>query len=129
MFFTLCCAHRKPFCANVYRISERSGSLSQKEVAISIGIDQAQYSRIESGKVEPTVSSLEKIAEALNVKVYQFFEEDTIDINSFEKTIIEKVQLIEELDEEERKSIYNIIDIAVSRKRLKNNLTKALDNL
>ncbi|MBF6656699.1 XRE family transcriptional regulator, partial [Flavobacterium columnare] len=35
----------------------------------------------------------------------------------------------EELDEEERKSIYNIIDIAVSRKRLKNNLTKALDNL
>ncbi|AND64168.1 XRE family transcriptional regulator [Flavobacterium columnare NBRC 100251 = ATCC 23463] len=111
------------------RVFRTERSLSQKEVAISIGIDQAQYSRIESGKVEPTVSSLEKIAEALNVKVYQFFEEDTIDINSFEKTIIEKVQLIEELDEEERKSIYNIIDIAVSRKRLKNNLTKALDNL
>lgn len=39
------------------------------------------------------------------------------------------VKLIEELDEEERKSIYTTIEIVEIRKRLKNNLTKALNNL
>jgi transcriptional regulator with XRE-family HTH domain len=34
------------------RAYRTSKNFSQKEVALSIGIDQAQYSRIESGKVE-----------------------------------------------------------------------------
>jgi transcriptional regulator with XRE-family HTH domain len=101
--------------------------LSQKEIAISLGIDQAQYSRIESGKVEPTLSSLEKIADALNVKLTELFDENiTLDINSYDKSAIDKLRLVEELDEQEKKSIFNIIDIAISRKRLKDNLLEAL---
>ena len=41
--------------ADKIRAYRTSKNLSQKEVALSIGIDQAQYSRIESGKVEPTL--------------------------------------------------------------------------
>ena len=44
-------------------------NLFQKELATSIGMDRAQYSRIESSKVQPTVSSLEKIANALGISV------------------------------------------------------------
>lgn len=102
--------------------------LSQKEVALNVGIDQAQYSRIESGKVEPTLSSLEKIAEALSVKISDFLdEENALDINSYDKTVIDKIRLIDELEDNEKKSIFNIIDIAISRKRLKENLTTALN--
>ncbi len=108
-------------------ISELSG-LSQKEIAITIGIDQAQYNRIESGKVEPTLSSLEKIAEALEVRVVEFFNDDEpIDINSFDKSIVEKLRLLDQLDEVEKKSIYNIIDMAISKKRLKDTLSNALN--
>lgn len=101
--------------------------LSQKEVAMSIGIDQAQYSRIESGKVEPTVSSLEKIADALGVEVAELFSKaQPADINSYDKNVIERLQLLDQLEETEKKSIFNIIDMAISKKRLKDTLTNAL---
>lgn len=103
-------------------------NLSQKEIALKVGIDQAQYSRMESGKVEPTLSSLEKIAGALDVKISELLdEENTLDINSYDKTTYDKLRLVEELDETEKKSIFNIIDIAISRKRLKENLKSALN--
>ena len=92
------------------------------------GIDQAQYSRIESGKVEPTISSLEKIAEALEIKVVELFnEEKPIDINSYDKSIVDKLRLLDELDDIEKNSIFNIIDIAISKKRLKDMLSNALN--
>jgi transcriptional regulator with XRE-family HTH domain len=104
-----------------------SKGLSQKEVALSIGIDQAQYSRIESGKVEPTLSSLEKIAEALGTDVAKLFtKEDPKDINSYDKNVIEKMELLDQLEEVEKKSIFNIIDMAISKKRLTDSLTNAL---
>ncbi|MDR0207267.1 MAG: helix-turn-helix domain-containing protein [Bacteroidales bacterium] len=101
--------------------------LSQKEIALEISIDQAQYSRIENGKVEPTLSSLEKIADALNVSLTELFDDNIVlDINSYDKSAIDKLRLVDELEEEEKKSIFNIIDIAISRKRLKDNLIEAL---
>jgi len=97
--------------------------LSQKEIALGVGIDQAQYSRIESGKVEPTLSSLGKIADALNVRLPELFDDSIVmDINSYDKSAVDKLRLVEELDEQEKKSIFTIIDIAISRKRLKDNL-------
>ncbi len=118
--------HAKGFARQ--RGARTNKGLSQKEIAITIGIDQAQYSRIESGKVEPTLSSLEKIAEALEVRVVEFFNDDEpIDINSFDKSIVEKLRLLDQLDEVEKKSIYNIIDMAISKKRLKDTLSNALN--
>jgi len=104
--------------------------LSQKEIALEVGIDQAQYSRIESGKVEPTLSSLEKIADALDVRLPELFDDNIVlDINSYDKSAIDKLRLVEELDEQEKKSIFNIIDIAISRKRLKDNLTSMINEV
>jgi transcriptional regulator with XRE-family HTH domain len=101
--------------------------LSQKEVAITIGADQGQYSRIESGKVEPTLPSLRKIADALGVSLADLFtEEKPVDVNSFDKDLIEQLKLLAELDPDERKSICHIIDIAINKKRLKDSLSNAL---
>lgn len=101
--------------------------LSQKEVALTIGIDQAQYSRIESGKVEPTVSSLKKIADALGISVGDLFSDDKpVDINSFDADLIERLKLMTELDKDDLKSLCHIIDIAVNKKRLKDSLSSVL---
>ena len=101
--------------------------LSQKEVALTIGIDQAQYSRIESGKVEPTVSSLKKIADALGISVGDLFSDvKPVDINSFDADLIERLKLMTELDKEDLKSLCHIIDIAVNKKRLKDSLSSVL---
>lgn len=109
------------------KAARNAKNMSQKEVAASIGIDQAQYSRIESGKVEPTLSSLEKIAEALGAKLGDFFsEEKTADVKSYDKSMAERLRLVDELEEVERVSIFNIIDMAISKKRLKDTLSNAL---
>ena len=52
---------------NIQRL-RKSKKLSQKEVSISVGIPQGQYSLVENGKVMPTIPTLEKIA---NIELFQ----------------------------------------------------------
>lgn len=96
----------------------KSKGLSQKEIALTIGADRAQYSRIENDKANPTIQTLEKIANALNVQVKDFFnDEESFDINSFEKSLVEKVKLLNQLDDKVKSSIFNLIDTAIANKR------------
>lgn len=103
-------------------------NLSQKEISNMVQMDQSQYSKIENGKTDPTTNTLEKIAKALGIELSELFISDTIfkDINSADKTIMEKIRLIEMLDEKEQSSIYNIVDGLVASKRLRDNLSNAL---
>lgn len=97
---------------------------SQKEVAASLSMPQPQYSRIESGKTDPSFTTLERIAKALGVSLSELFEADTIfvDVNSYDKTLMERLKLVDTLDDTDKKSIYNIIDSLIAKKRLKDNL-------
>jgi hypothetical protein len=49
-----------------------------------------------------------------------------LDMASWDKTLVEKVQLIEQLDDSERKSIFSIIDGLSSKMKMKDSLAKAL---
>ena len=105
-------------------------NMSQKEVAITVGIDRAQYSRFESGKVEPTLPTLRKLSEALQVKLADLFSEDELfDINSFEQSLVEKVKLIDQLDAEQQKMIFGVIDTAISNKKMKDAMAKVLKDV
>jgi transcriptional regulator with XRE-family HTH domain len=111
----------------IKKMREERG-LSQKEVASGVGIDRGQYSRIETNKVEPTLSTLEKIATAFQVEVEDFFKKEApLTVESFDKSLVEKVKLIDGLEEQQKTHIYAIIDMAVANKRLKNTLTNALN--
>jgi hypothetical protein len=52
--------------------------------------------------------------------------EDLKDINSFNKSILEKVSILEHLEEDEKKGIYSIIDGLATKQRLKQTLSNAL---
>jgi transcriptional regulator with XRE-family HTH domain len=97
--------------------------LQQKQVA------QSNYNKIEKGKTDPSVSTLERIAKALGITLAELFQSDDIfkDINSADKTIMEKLRLIEQLDEKEKNSVYNIIDGLFAKKRLRDSLSSVLD--
>ena len=117
------------------KISERIKSirlakkLSQKEVITAIGMGAAQYSRIENGKTDPSISTLEKIANALGISLSELFREEgeLKEVNSSDKTIMEKVKLMESLEEEEQQTLFKILDAFVSKKQLKNALSNALE--
>jgi len=115
---------------NIKRIREAK-RMSQKEVIVEIDMGAAQYSRIENGKTEPSVSTLERIAKALGVKLSELFaaEKDLQDIDSQDKTIMEKVRLIESLSDEEKHTIFSILDAFIGKKKLKDALSGVLQDI
>ena len=105
-----------------------SKGLSQKEVVLNANIEKAQFSRIENDKIDPSYSTIEKIAKAMNCTLAELFNlaEDIKDINSIDKSIIEKVNILEGLEDEEKKGIYSIIDGLATKQKLKQTLANAL---
>ena len=102
------------------KVIRKSKNLSQQEVADRIDMNRAQYSRVETNRGKPTLTTLEKISIALEVDLIEFFKDDTsFDISTYEQTLVEKVKLVNQLDEEQKKSIFSIIDIAIANKRYK----------
>ncbi|MBK9567158.1 MAG: helix-turn-helix domain-containing protein [Saprospiraceae bacterium] len=95
--------------------------LSQKEVVLSADIEKAQFSRIENDKTDPSYSTIEKIAKAMGCTLTELFSngEQVLDIHSIDKSLMEKVAILENLDEDEKKGIYSIIDGLVLRERNK----------
>lgn len=91
-------------------------------------MNPSQYSKVENRKVDPQCSSIEKIASALGVSLVDIFtQENNIEnTNSIDKSIIEKVQLIEQLDNKQKESIFSSIDMAIYNIKLKQRLSNAL---
>ena len=110
--------------ANIKRI-RKIKNLSQKQVALEIGITQAQYSVIESGKTVPTIPTLQKISKVLEVDLYALIKEPNQE-DEINLPLLEKVKLLNTLEEEEKKHIFGIIDIAIAKKRLKDSLTNLI---
>lgn len=102
--------------------------MAGKEVAISSKMDPAQYSRIENNKTDPTLSSLIKIAKALGVSIAELFTADETfkDVNSIDKTLMEKISLIDHLDKKEKTAFFIILDALIAKKKLTDNLSNVL---
>ena len=96
---------------NIKRIRKLK-KLSQKQVALEIGIAQAQYSVIESGKTVPTIPTLEKISKVFEVELTAFFKDQNKKDEDVNLSILEKVKLIESLEEDEKGALFKMIDIA-----------------
>jgi transcriptional regulator with XRE-family HTH domain len=104
--------------------------LSQKEVVMGAGIDKAQFSRIENDKIDPSFSTIEKIAKAMGCSIAELFAsaEELKDINSHDKSLMEKLILIETLSEEEKLTLFNILDAFISKKKYKDTLSGLLND-
>jgi transcriptional regulator with XRE-family HTH domain len=113
------------------KIAREGKGLSQKELAGLLDMAQPQYHRIESGKTDPSFTVVTKIVSALGLSLPEFFKADELftDANSYDKTLLEKLRLLDLLDEPEKKSIYTLIDSLVAKKRLKDNLSSALQGM
>jgi transcriptional regulator with XRE-family HTH domain len=91
-------------------------------------IDKAQFSTIENNKTDPSFSTIEKIAKAMGCSIAELFAsaEEIKEIHSNDKSLMEKLTLIETLTDEEKQILFNILDAFVSKKKYKDTLSGLL---
>ena len=104
----------------IKRIRKEKG-LSQQEVADKLSMNRVQYNRIETGKSDPTMNILQRIANVLDINAVGFFEakNNGTEVHAVNEPLLQKVRLLEELDEIQKNSICIMIDTAIANKRLK----------
>jgi transcriptional regulator with XRE-family HTH domain len=108
---------------NIKKIREQKG-LMQKEVAFVADMQASNYSKIESGQRDVSVEALDKIAQFFGMKVDEIIHfEDAktpTPIKVEDKTANEKVQLISQLEEEDKHAVYRIIDGMLTKNKFQN---------
>lgn len=104
------------------RMLRKKKGLSQGELAAAIDMNPSHISRLETGKYQPSVDALQRLATALDVTPDFLLNGD--DANSPEvqiqnKSLIERIRLIETLDEADQQALIQVIDSMLTKQRMK----------
>ncbi len=116
------------FTSNIHRIIVgekiwqllKDKGLQRKVVAIDVGLDQGNYNKVENGKREPSVEVLQKLSVILGVTVDELLNPDDkqqpTPVTVEDKTVSEKIRLVEQLEEEDKNVIYKMLDTMLTKK-------------
>lgn len=117
---------------NIKVIREKQGLL-QKEVALHIGVDKSTYSKIEKGLREVTVAELQKLTKLFSLTADQIinYNENIVPTEVFieDKSNAEQLQLIQQLEEEDKQTIFKLIDKMLTNKKFKDFFAKNVATL
>lgn len=104
---------------NIKKLREERGLL-QKQVAAEIGLKPAHYNKIEKGLVEPSVKVLDTLALFFGVSIDQIVHlsgEIPKEVISEDKTAAEKLRLIEQLSDKDKKVLYSMLDTMLTKQK------------
>ena len=85
----------------------KAENLTQEQLAEIIGVEPRHMSRMEGGYSYPTIDRLEKIAEALNVPLKEFF--DFMHLDSPDTRTKNMEELVKGMNEDYQRIIYKIV--------------------
>lgn len=91
-------------------------------MATHIGVDKSAYSKIEKGLRSLTVEELQKMAQLFNMTADQIINYDgnlPKEVVMEDKTAVEQMRLIQQLDEEDKNIIFRMIDKMLTNKKFK----------
>jgi transcriptional regulator with XRE-family HTH domain len=111
---------------NIKKIREQKGLL-QKDVAAAAGLHPANYNKTEKGEREPSIEALDKISKLFGMtvdEIIHFEGKVPADIKIEDKTVNEKIRLIEQLEEEDKQAVYRIIDGMLTKSKFKDFFNK-----
>ena len=94
-------------CQNIKKIREDKG-MTQQQVAELISMHRSNYSKIETGQREISVDALNKIARYFGMTIDQIVNFDGAmlqEVTTEDKTLMEQVKMIRELEPEEKSRI------------------------
>lgn len=94
---------------------------SQADLADKLSIHVTHVSRIETERFTPSLDLLKKLAEVFEVTTdYLIYEdmENVGPINLKDKTLFEKMKLVDDLEEKDRSIIHGVIDAFLVKKQM-----------
>lgn len=116
---------------NIKKLREQKGML-QKEVAAKLAIGYTNYNKIETEIREPSVKELQKLAKLYKLTIDQIVNLDADipkDIFIENEPAVEQLHLIQQLDEEDKQTVFKIIDTMLTKKKFKDFFQKNVATL
>lgn len=91
---------------------------------MDIGIGTTNYNRIENGQREASVEVLDKLAKFYGITIDEIvnFEDKKLppkEVAVQDKAILEQVELIQELEPDEKSMVFKMIDTFINQKKFK----------
>jgi transcriptional regulator with XRE-family HTH domain len=90
-------------------------------------VDKSAYSKIEKGFRALTVEELQKVAQLFNMTTDQIINYDgkmPKEVVIEDKTAVEQMRLIQPLDEDDKQTIFKLIDKMLTKKKFKDFFAK-----
>ncbi len=106
---------------NIKKIREERG-FTQQNIADLIAMHRSNYSRVEAGERDLSIDAICKIAKHFHMTIDQLvnFEGDMPqEVVIEDKTAVEQMQLIQQLDEDDKNTVFKIIDKMLTNKKFK----------
>jgi transcriptional regulator with XRE-family HTH domain len=116
---------------NIKRIREEKG-LTQQSIADLIAMHRSNYSRVETGDRDLSIDAISKIAKYFNMTIDQLvnFEGDIPqEVTIEDKTLVEQVKLIQELEPDEKNMVFKMVDTFLTQKKFKDFFAKNVATL
>jgi transcriptional regulator with XRE-family HTH domain len=105
----------------IKKIREEKG-LTQQQIAELIHMHRSNYSKVESGERDLSIEAANRIAKNFGMTIDQLVNFDGAmpqEVTIEDKTLVEQVKLIEQLDSEEKNMVFKMIDTFLTKKKFK----------
>jgi transcriptional regulator with XRE-family HTH domain len=106
---------------NIKKIREDK-NLTRQQIAELIHMHRSNYSMIESGQREISLDALNKIAKYFGMTIDQIVNFDGAipqEITVDDKTQMEQVKMIQEIEPEEKHMVFKMVDTFLTKKKFK----------
>ena len=116
---------------NIKKIREEKG-LTQQSIADLIAMHRSNYSRVETGDRDLSIDAIGKIAQYFNMTIDQLVNFDgdiPHEVTIEDKTFLEQVKLIQELEPEEKTMVFKMVDTFLTQKKFKDFFQKNIATL
>lgn len=100
---------------------------SQTQLAEQIGAHLSHINRIETGKYNPSLDVVQKLATVFDVTIDYLVsdtDEDFKEVRIEDKNLMERVKLIDSLEEDDKAALIRVIDSMLTKKKILNLITK-----
>lgn len=112
--------------SNIKRLREQRG-IKQHEIADLIGMHRSNYSKIENGQRDISIAAIEKVAKFFNLSIDELVhlgEDLPKEVSLEDKSTVEQVRLIQELEQEEKNMVFKMIETFLTKKKFKDFFNK-----